>query len=428
MTNGLVQGLGGFTASLQGRLPQFLEQQQLQQEQERQRQAQQQQAGLIQQLGQFQPGQATQSDQFAQLVRQDPKLAALIGGGLEGISSERQAAKEQDAQRARIMLEKGNVEGALRLANNRIKDVQALGGDPKDTIRIRDFILAGDEDQALQELRITEQIAIANGRLGAIEQDVKRKFLKTENGLALFLNPNGTVSQEKIIGAIESGEKTLGKVLTNRKIEAETRKIIAETRKINRLSGIPPDSSELQAEKIAQVRSNVARTAELSSAAGTRDAARAKAQTFLTAFETGQASSGAGRVAASFIPGVFTSQGQFDEQLDAFAEQAARAQLKALGEIRPTDADVAGVKRSLFAIGRDEQTNITLLRDFVNTQNTLSVELEALREAKTQGRLDTFTGIPKPPKPPQPPNLQNMTPQDLQNLSDEDLQRLLGGQ
>lgn len=117
------------------------------------------------------------------------------------------------------------------------------------------------------------------------------------------------------------------------------------------------------------------------------------AEAFLKAFETGEAtgqlkgldlgegaSSGSGRSALSLAP-TFTDQGRFDEQLNAFAETAARAKLKASGELRPTDADVEGMKRAMFGIGRDEKTNIALLRGFIEEQKANQQELAELRRA-----------------------------------------------
>ena len=53
---------------------------------------------------------------------------------------------------------------------------------------------------------------------------------------------------------------------------------------------------------------------------------------------------------------------------NAFSEVAARQQLKASGETRPTDADVQGMKQAMFGIGRDEKVNVQLLEDFIADQ------------------------------------------------------------
>lgn len=117
------------------------------------------------------------------------------------------------------------------------------------------------------------------------------------------------------------------------------------------------------------------------------------AEAFLKAFETGEASgplkgldlgdgaeSGGGRAALGYAP-TFTDQGRFDELFNSFAETAARAKLKASGELRPTDADVEGMKRAMFGVGRDEKTNISLLRGFIEEQRANQQELAELRRA-----------------------------------------------
>lgn len=144
--------------------------------------------------------------------------------------------------------------------------------------------------------------------------------------------------------------------------------------------------------KIDTNKLNIKRIGELSQGAKGREEAIKKAKTFKRALSTGEATSGTTRTAASFIPGVFSDQGAFDQKFNAFAEVAARQQLKAAGEIRPTDADVEGMKRAMFGIGRDESVNVQLLDEFIIDQQNLDEELEDLREAKSQGRLSIFTG------------------------------------
>ena len=112
------------------------------------------------------------------------------------------------------------------------------------------------------------------------------------------------------------------------------------------------------------------------------------------ALESGNVHSGAGRKGLSFVPGVFTSQGQFDEEFNAFAEVAARQTLKASGETRPTDADVQGMKQAMFGIGRDETVNIQLLTDFIKDQHAQTSELDQLIDASKGGSLSNFTFTP----------------------------------
>lgn len=113
---------------------------------------------------------------------------------------------------------------------------------------------------------------------------------------------------------------------------------------------------------------NEKRINSLSESAAARQSALGTAAKFLELFETGKMSSGAGRRAASFVPGVYSEQGRLDEEFNAFSETAARQALKAAGEQRPTDADVKGMKEAMFGIGRDEKVNANLLRKYIGTQ------------------------------------------------------------
>lgn len=139
---------------------------------------------------------------------------------------------------------------------------------------------------------------------------------------------------------------------------------------------------------------NMNRINELQTGEKQRASTIKKAQRFLKAFKGSQAS-GATRTALSFFPGTFTDQAQFDEAFNAFSEVAAREQLKASGETRPTDADVEGMKRAMFGVGRDEKTNVDLLSGFIEDLGDLDIELDELRDAKSRGGLSEFTGAPK---------------------------------
>jgi len=139
---------------------------------------------------------------------------------------------------------------------------------------------------------------------------------------------------------------------------------------------------------------NMTRLNELKTGEKQRSSTIKKAQRFLKAFK-GSQDSGATRTALSFFPGTFTDQAQFDEAFNAFSEVAAREKLKASGETRPTDADVEGMKRAMFGVGRDEVTNVDLLIEFIDDMGDLDIELDELRDAKSRGSLDTFDGVPK---------------------------------
>lgn len=162
--------------------------------------------------------------------------------------------------------------------------------------------------------------------------------------------------------------------------------------------GMVPDPEKAPTPSFAekeQIKGDQKRLNSLQESAATRQANIKKAQKFLEAFETGEAESGAGRKMLNSAPlkwlGTWTEQGEFDEEFDAFAEIAARQALKAAGEIRPTDADVRGMKEAMFGIARDEDVNIELLRDFLGQQKAQEDEYQSLIGGSTQPKGSTFT-------------------------------------
>lgn len=170
-------------------------------------------------------------------------------------------------------------------------------------------------------------------------------------------------------------------------------KIEAEAKAAGELAGKgetekPPSFSEKEAIKGSQKRFN-----ELAAATSSRQSSLSKARKFKRKIESGEMKTGSTRSALSYIPGVFTEQAQLDEEFNAFAEVAARQALKASGEIRPTDADVEGMKRAMFGIGRDEASNVTLLNDYIIQQQQdedeyLSLGGKPSNRSINEGKID----------------------------------------
>lgn len=88
---------------------------------------------------------------------------------------------------------------------------------------------------------------------------------------------------------------------------------------------------------------------------------------------------------------VGTEESSLKERLDSLAEKAARSQLKANGEVRPTDADVEGMKKAMFNLGDDEATNIKKLGDFIKQQESVINEYGQMKETLESGKgLEDF--------------------------------------
>lgn len=245
------------------------------------------------------------------------------------------------------------------------------------------------------------------GRLKPVDQLTVRQ---QEAAMAAGFLPRAVGSASQTItgagtaGDVAATEATIagGVAETLAGVELETAPTIAET--VEAAKG----RAQIKTEDIKQVaKINNSRIAELNQGGKARTSSTRKAKQFLRAIKDGKAFTGATRSAASFIPGVFTTQAEFDEKFNAFAEVAARQKLKASGELRPTDADVEGMKRAIFGIGRDENVNIQLLEEFISDQDDANDELDDLLSAKKRGDIGVFTRTVKP--------------EDLVKLTDEDL-------
>jgi len=107
--------------------------------------------------------------------------------------------------------------------------------------------------------------------------------------------------------------------------------------------------------------------------------------------DTGPGSKMAGEVGAFFD----TEESTYKQRLDSLAEKAARSQLKANGEVRPTDADVEGMKKAMFNLGNTEDANIKKLQDFIKQQEAGLNEYNQMKEVLESGKgLEDF--VPKP--------------------------------
>ena len=107
--------------------------------------------------------------------------------------------------------------------------------------------------------------------------------------------------------------------------------------------------------------------------------------------DTGPGSKMAGEVGAFFD----TEESTYKQRLDSLAEKAARSQLKANGEVRPTDADVEGMKKAMFNLGNTESANVKKLQDFIKQQEAGLNEYNQMKEVLESGQgLEDF--VPKP--------------------------------
>jgi len=193
--------------------------------------------------------------------------------------------------------------------------------------------------------------------------DVSGRGLSPEGALTPIQTTGETVQEKRTADITAAGDKTT----------------VTEEAKVDVAVGATEKVANSQA-RIASIKEGAVLDARdlntLKKTSGARKRNIVKAEAFRDALQSGLRSSGVGRQAALFAPiGVWTDQGSFDEIFNAFAEVAAREQLKASGEVRPTDADVQGMKGAMFGVGRSEEANLQLLNEFIDDQNAMESAL-----------------------------------------------------
>ena len=332
------------------------------------------------------------------LQRTTPDLAPAISGFLDRREKQQAIEREQPLRDLQLEGAQLSVDAATRQAEADIKsksdlnEAKAFKGIDDKFFKLGDTqggIAAIQADQSIDEEDKPGMIqAILSGEdgLNSIREGVNnilpvtgREKIALEERRVAATEDNAAVKREEI-----ASRAAIAKADIKFRKEAAAAKLKAATLTGNK-------KLESEAKKETQ-KLNIKRTSELSQGALARGQAIKRAKQFRRQLSSGDRTSGATRQALSFIPGVFTDQAVFDEKFNAFAEVAARQKLKASGETRPTDADVEGMKRAMFGIARDESVNIQLLDEFIEEQENLDIELDDLNEAKSQGRMDVFTG------------------------------------
>lgn len=116
----------------------------------------------------------------------------------ESLSKDRQDALLKDAFMVSQHLQSGRTDSAINLLQNRVNNIQQLGGDPTDSVGLLQQIQAGDTEGALAELQPLIQFAQAEGRLNIPQEAQTRRELV--DGQIIDIPPTGPVTAQDIEG------------------------------------------------------------------------------------------------------------------------------------------------------------------------------------------------------------------------------------
>jgi len=276
-------------------------------------------------------------------------------------------------------------QGQLDFLKNRQAEIVARGGNTEHTDEgielLERAIRTGDStefDQSIQDiltLRSGEGLSAGQKEFRDLTVGLSPEDELRARRTALGLDPRAVGSSSQTI----ADEGTTSKVAKSEaEIEGEKTRAQEEARvdvKVGTAEKV--GNAERKLKFLSETGTLEARDRNLlEKTSGSRIRNIKKAESFKDALTSGLRSSGVGRQAALFAPiGVWTDQGSFDEIFNSFAEVAARERLKASGELRPTDADVQGMKAAMFGVGRSEPANIELLKDFIAEQRAMETKL-----------------------------------------------------
>lgn len=210
--------------------------------------------GIANILGALGAGMKGQGLQYQQMQFAEQERQRQIG------LQQQQMKQQQDAERARTAFtdaaaglsraKAGDFEGVFNLANHRFGLLQSNHPEVDNTKTGQILELSGraaqGDKQAQTQLISELQDAVNIGQdTGILPPNPKRELKETKDGRATFLNPDGTVSEEAIIGAVQGGKKM--KLSDFRSINKDVGALIKEPLKIrnaaSRLSKIAKTKS-----------------------------------------------------------------------------------------------------------------------------------------------------------------------------------------
>ena len=122
------------------------------------------QQNIAQQSGQggFNPN---NSLDFQKLSALDPNASAQILSTFNALDDSRKKAAFQDARKSRQFLEAGNGDGFLDTVQDRITNIERLGGDSTGSRSVLETFNSGDIQGTISQLMQTEQVGIDLGFL-----------------------------------------------------------------------------------------------------------------------------------------------------------------------------------------------------------------------------------------------------------------------
>lgn len=208
-----------------------------------------------------------------QIPAKEPNLLERIGTGLQGfgagvrgggteflagqraeqrqLSLERQQAAAEDLQRARLLLDSGDLTGVRDLAQQRVDTILQIGGDPSDTmalLNLTEGVLGGDSlslDRLNTEINEGLRIASEQGLI-SLPAPPQRQIMQDVAGMQRFVDTGERVFPEAIPAAapVSARETKIDDIMETFSLDRATAVAVADN-KIEVIPGTAPGEFSL---------------------------------------------------------------------------------------------------------------------------------------------------------------------------------------
>jgi hypothetical protein len=188
--------------------------------------------GLADALQGFGAGVQGQGQQFLQGRQQQQEREETK---TKQLSQERRQAMLIDNRIALDHITKGNFQGAEGLLKNRLDALSKIpDADPTETLGAYNIIRSKNPEDIKRLTGIMsdlDQRAVLEGFLPEMAQPAQKKLIETKDGRATFLNPDMTVSEEAVFGAVQDAPEKI-KFTDLRAVNNDVGALVAEANKI----------------------------------------------------------------------------------------------------------------------------------------------------------------------------------------------------
>jgi len=233
------------------------------------------------------------------------------------LDAERQKAMMMDNRVGLGALKSGNIEGFMKLASNRIQNIQSLGGNPEDTLALTSLVTQGKTDEAMRAMEGIEKAAVTRGILPPVEQgsNFVNPSVVSDTGQYYTKDAEGNIVAQDVGGFAQDTTEAEANELKRKKFELEQEKFEADKERQN-VTDVQKDREyELDKQRESRIANKLSagleeRLMKVQDGAREFEKDAISYDTLADDFEKFQPESGVKRSISSFFEKTFGTQGE----------------------------------------------------------------------------------------------------------------------